>query len=582
MNELSPTALAEAYRDGRARPREVLEDVYSRIEKAGVSPVWISLQPFEAALSALQRAEQRAPRGPLFGVPFGVKDNIDVAGLPTTAACPEFAYVPQVSASVVERLTLAGAIVIGKTNLDQFATGLVGTRSPYGVCSSVFDARYLSGGSSSGSAVAVARGDVGFALGTDTAGSGRVPAAFNALIGVKPTRGLLSTRGVVPACRSLDCVSIFATDLRDAELLLATCAGYDAEDPFSRCAPLPTAPLGERVRLGVPIAESLDFFGDDESARLFTAAVARLSALPAELVPIDLRTFREAASLLYQGPWVAERLAALGGFFDSHPAAVQPVIRGILEKARAYTARDAFEGSYRLAALRRRTEPVWQQIDALVVPSVPSHYTIEAVLADPIELNTQLGTYTNFVNLLDLAALAIPAGFRANGLPFGITLIAPAFADRLLLELAGRASGQPAAAPPGPAPGSVWLAVAGAHLSGQPLNHELVRRGARLLRTTRTAPEYRLYALRTEPKKPGLVHAPGTHGVAVEVEIWQLDLAAFGSFVAEIPAPMSISQTRLADGSWVKGFSCEPHALASADDISAYGGWRAFLARGAG
>jgi allophanate hydrolase len=576
MIDLSPRALVDAYRTGRARPRDVLERVYARIQRAGVAPVWIQLQPFQAALAALDRAD---PSAPLFGVPFGVKDNIDVAGLPTTAACPEFSYVPRANAAVVERLIAAGAIVIGKTNLDQFATGLVGTRSPYGVCASVFDSRYLAGGSSSGSAVAVARGDVSFALGTDTAGSGRVPAAFNSLIGLKPTKGLLSTRGVVPACRSLDCVSIFTRELFDAAAVLEVCRGFDPEDPFSRRAPEPVARLPERVRLGVPSAESLDFFGDDESARLFQAAVTAFSRLPAELVEVDLRLFREAASLLYQGPWVAERLVALGAFFEQSPDAIHPVVRGILEGAKRYSAKDAFEGRYRLAELRRKTEPVWQGIDALLVPSVPSHYTIDAALADPIGLNQNLGTYTNFVNLLDLSALAIPEGFRESGLPFGVTLIAPAFADAQLVELARRRLGEPETARATPAPGVVWLAVAGAHLSGQPLNHELSSRAARLLKTTQTAAEYRLFALDTQPKKPGLVHAPGGSGRAIEVEIWELDQRAFGSFVAGIPAPMSIGTTRLADGSSVKGFCCEPHALEGALEISEHGGWRAFLSQ---
>jgi allophanate hydrolase len=446
------------------------------------------------------------------------------------------------------------------------------------VCSSIFDSRYISGGSSSGSAVAVARGDVGFSLGTDTAGSGRVPAGFNDLVGVKPTRGLLSSRGVVPACRSLDCVSIFASNLADAELLLEVCAGYDVEDPFSRPQPTVQARLPERVRLGVPSAESLEFFGDDESARLYQAAVSRFAALSAELIEVDLRVFRDAASLLYQGPWVAERLAALGPFFERSAAAVHPVVRGILEGARRYSARDAFEGSYRLAELKRKTEKVWQTIDALLVPTAPSHYTIDAVLADPLGLNQNLGTYTNFVNLLDLSALAVPAGFRENGLPFGVTLIGPAFADSQLLELARRERGESAEARRAPSPGFVWLAVAGAHLSGQPLNRELVSRGARLLRTTRTAPEYRLFALDTIPPKPGLVHAPLGPGASIEVEVWELDQRAFGSFVAEIPAPMTIGSTRLVDGSTVKGFSCEPHALQGAREISEHGGWRAFLA----
>jgi allophanate hydrolase len=578
MERLSVRALQSGYRSGRLRPRDVLEGVYARIERASERPTWISVRPFEAALAQLQKLEAERPDAPLLGVPFAVKDNIDVAGLPTTAACPEFAYSPAASAAVVERLTLAGAIVIGKTNLDQFATGLVGTRSPYGACASVFDSRYISGGSSSGSAVAVARGDVAFALGTDTAGSGRVPALFNALVGLKPTRGLLSARGVVPACRSLDCVSLFTNDLADAAELFELCAAFDPADAFSRLEPAPLPGLPEKIRLGVPSRASLEFFGDSASAQCFSEAVARLSRLPAELVEVDLTPFRQAADLLYNGPWLAERLAAVGDFLDAHPDSVHPVVREIIGAGRQRSAREAFEGSYRLQALKRVTEPVWQSVDALVVPTAPTHYTIEEVLAEPVLLNQRLGTYTNFVNLLDLSALAVPSGFKPNGLPFGVTFLAPAFHDRRLLELAARAEGAPTGSDLGLKRGSILLAVAGAHLSGQPLNHELVTRGARLVRATQTASEYQLYALRTEPPKPGLVHSPG-QGRAIEVEVWELDERAFGSFVAAVPAPMTIGTVTLADGSRVKGFSCEPHALVGAADITADGGWVKYLRR---
>jgi allophanate hydrolase len=574
--ELSIAALRRDYREGKRRPRDVLESVYAGLAKRGERPVFISTAPLEAALDALAAAEKNNPEGPLFGIPFAVKDNIDVEGLATTAACPQFSYDPQASAPVVQRLIDAGAIVIGKTNLDQFATGLVGTRTPFGVCASVFDERYISGGSSSGSAVAVARGDVSFALGTDTAGSGRIPAAFNDLVGVKPTRGLLSSRGVVPACRSLDCISIFSGDLEDARLLLEIAQGYDPADPFSRRAPTVPGPRA-RLRLGVPNAGSREFFGDIESAALFDAAVARYEAY-AELEPIDLGPFREAAELLYQGPWVAERLAAVGSFFERQPDAVHPVLRGILEGAKRFTARETFEASYRLEALRRVSSEVFERIDALLLPTAPTHYAIAEVLAEPILLNSRLGTYTNFVNLLDLSGLAVPAGFRGNGLPFGVTLLAPAFHDFNLLTLASRVSEGAAAASAGPGAGRVWLAVAGAHLSGQPLNAELVNRGARLVKTSETAPEYRLFALPTTPPKPGLVHAPG-NGQAIEIEIWELTEGEFGSFVAAIPAPMTIGTTRLRDGSSVKGFSCEPHALEGATEISRYGGWRAYLSR---
>jgi len=566
--------LLEAYRSGRKNPAEELTSRLRKIEAEGERPIWISRFSEAAVLAQLEAADTAAP---LYGVPFAVKDNIDVAGLPTTAACPEFSYLPARHASVVERLVQAGAIVIGKTNLDQFATGLVGTRTPYGSCSSVFDSRYISGGSSSGSAVAVAKELVAFSLGTDTAGSGRVPAAFNALVGVKPTRGLLSTRGVVPACRSLDCVSIFTKSVADAGLLLELCAGFDADDAFSRERALVNALGDARPRLAVPRAEDLEFFGDDDSVELFLAAVERAEGLGAEISRFDLAPFREAAALLYAGPWVAERLTVVADLLAKNPEAVHPVVRGIALAGRGYSAEAAFRAQYRLGELRLRAQQVLANCDALLLPTAPTQYTIQEVLDNPLELNARLGTYTNFVNLLDLSALAVPAGFKQSGLSFGVTFMAPAFHDERLLELGRRFVGEPEHGSR-PAHDCVWLAVAGAHLAGQPLNHELTSRGARRIRTTRTAAEYRLYALDTVPPKPGLVHAPGEPAHAIEVEIWELTREAFGSFVAQIPAPMTIGMTRLADGSVVKGFSCEPHALQGAREISQFGGWRAFRA----
>ncbi len=572
----SVAQLTAAYRAGDTHPGDLLNELATSIEAGGANPVWISTFSREALQAQLAAAD---PAGPLYGVPFAVKDNIDVVGLPTTAACPAFSYEPTRSATVVEQLVQAGAIVVGKTNLDQFATGLVGTRSPYGICASVFDPRYVSGGSSSGSAVAVASGQVAFALGTDTAGSGRIPAAFNALVGLKPTRGLLSTRGVVPACRSLDCVSILAHTVADAQQLLEVCARFDADDPFSRERAAVVGFGDGPVRLALPREEDLEFFGDQESAELFAAAVARATSLGWQLSRFDLRPFREAAGLLYSGPWVAERLAAVSGFLEEHAGAMHPVVRGIVEGGRQYSAEAGFRGIYRLAELRRVVDAVFEGCDALLLPTAPSHYTIEELLENPLELNSRLGTYTNFVNLLDLSALAVPAGFRKAGLPFGVSFVGPAFHDGRLAELGRYFHGESQAAE-APGPGRVWLAVAGAHLTGQPLNHELSARGARRVRCTQTAPEYRLYALNTTPPKPGLVHVPaepdGAQAHAIEVEVWELTDAAFGSFVAGVPAPMTIGMTKLADGSLVKGFSCEPYALAGALEISHFGGWRGF------
>ena len=584
--------LAQAYASGSLTPEAVMNEVYDRIATHGERPVWISLRSREEAITHARSA----PHGPLYGVPFAVKDNIDVAGLPTTCACPEFAYTPGRSAAVVERLEAAGAIVVGKTNLDQFATGLVGTRSPYGIPSSVFDPEYVSGGSSSGSAVAVAAGHVSFALGTDTAGSGRVPASFNNIVGLKPTKGMVSARGVVPACRSQDTVSIFALTAADAALVLQSSAGFDWEDPFSRPAPRPLAfeTLSPPVRVGVP-AGDLEFFGDTEAQRLFEFSIERARALGAQIVDVDFSPFKEAANLLYSGPWVAERLAAIKAFFADNSEAIHDVVRGIILNAGTLTAVDAFEGMYRLAELARCAEREWQKMDVLLLPTTPTTYKIAEVLADPVRLNSNLGLYTNFVNLMDLSALAVPAGFRSNGLPFGVTLIGRAFEDARLAALgdtlhratsdirlgatAVRLDETPALATP--LQKAIEVAVVGAHLTGQPLNGQLQERHARFKRTARTAAGYSFYALaNTTPLKPGLVYDGKGQG-NIEVEIWEMDEAAFGSFVALIPAPLGIGTVQLADGGPVKGFLCEAHAVSDAEDITHHGGWRAWLtARG--
>ncbi|HEY0833374.1 MAG TPA: allophanate hydrolase [Azospirillum sp.] len=598
VHSLEIAVLAKAYADGGLSPAAVLDAVHDRIAAMGERPVWIHLLSRADTGRRLAAAEARRAAGeelPLFGIPFAVKDNIDVAGLPTTAGCPEFAYTPDRSATVVERLEAAGAILIGKTNLDQFATGLVGTRSPYGACSSVFDARYVSGGSSSGSGVAVGAGLVSFALGTDTAGSGRVPAAFNNIVGLKPTKGLVSAAGVVPACRTQDCVSIFAGTAGDALAVLAVTGAYDAADPYSRTAPagatLP-APLPPGFRFGVP-ADGLEFFGDEAAAALFAASADRMEALGGVRVAVDFTPFRDAAQLLYSGPWVAERLAAIRPFAESNPEAIHPVVRGIVLGAATIGAADAFAGFYRLAELIRRAEAEWAKMDVLLLPTTGTTYTIAELAAEPVRLNSNLGYYTNFVNLMDLSAIAVPAGFRANGLPFGVTLVGRAFADGGLAALADRfhraqvlpigATGHLPEGPPPDAdraaPGTVRLAVVGAHLSGQPLNHQLTGCGARLVRTARTAEGYRLHALAgTVPAKPGLVRDPAGAG-GIELEVWELDDAAFGRFVAEVPAPMTIGTVVLEDGTPVKGFLCEPIALQGAEDITRFGGWRRWLAR---
>jgi allophanate hydrolase len=528
---------------------------------------------------------------PLWGIPFAVKDNIDVAGLPTTAACPAFAYTPGDDATVVARLRAAGGIVIGKTNLDQFATGLNGTRSPYGAPRSVFDPDYVSGGSSSGSSVAVAAGFASFALGTDTAGSGRVPAAFQNLVGIKPTPGLLPNSGTVPACRSVDCITVFALTVGDGVAIRKIAEGFDPADPFSRRA-TPTALPTSGLRIGVLSRSEREFFGNTEIEHLYDKAVAAAGAL-GTIVEFDYAPFRTAAALLYEGPWVAERLAAVEQFIGTNAQDFDPTVRTIIAGATGKSAVEAFKGKYRLEELRRATETEWAKADVLLLPTSPTTYTVAEMRADPITKNSHFGRYTNFVNLLDCAAIAIPAGFdSADHLPAGVTLVGPAFTDDALAPLAdtlhrslARGMGRdktavlPAASVVPPlASTMVPIVVVGAHLTGMPLNRELTGPGGRMLRACRTAPDYRLFALpNTTPPKPGLVREPGFTGSGVAVEVWELPPAAFGEFVARIPAPLGIGKITLEDGSVVSGFLCEAHAITGAEDITRYGGWRAYL-----
>src|SRR5258706_2287963 len=565
---------------------ERIAAIYDRIDAGPLAPVWISLVPREVSLARARELEDSAL--PLRGVPFAIKDNIDLAGLPTTAGCPAYAYSPERSATVVAKLIEAGAILIGKTNMDQFATGLVGTRSPHGACSSIYDQRYISGGSSSGSAVAVAAGLVAFSLGTDTAGSGRVPAAFNNLVGLKPTRGALSTRGVVPACRTLDCVSVFARSCGEAHAVWQMARGFDPGDPFSRT----TGPgddaapwLAGSFRFGVPPADQLEFFGDDAAADRYRSAIADVERIGGEKVEIDFSVFRAAADLLYSGPWVDDRLAAIRPFIESHADEMNAVVRGIISGGTGYTAGDAFDAQYRLAELRRAAEREWERMDLLVLPTAGTIYTHEEVAADPVRLNTNLGYYTNFVNLLDLAAVAVPAGFRPSGLPLGISFIGPAFSDAALLAVAHRFH-RAHTKVPGPVldlgtcpPGCVAIAVVGAHLTGQPLNWQLTQRRARLMKTTRTLPGYRLFALRgTQPPKPGLVREDGFGGPGIEVEVWAIPENQFGGFAAAVPPPLGIGTPTLQDGEVVKCFICEPYAIAGSPEITRFGGWRNYLA----
>ena len=581
--------LRSGYLAGRFTPAEIIGRLMDRADRAEQHHIWITRLSRNQVMSHVEALQSRSvDELPLYGIPFVIKDNIDLAQVPTTAACPPFAYTPARSATVVQRLLEAGAIPLGKTNLDQFATGLVGTRSPHGACRNSFNGQYISGGSSSGSAVAVATGLASFSLGTDTAGSGRVPAAFNNLVGLKPSLGRLSTRGVVPACRSLDCVSIFALTAPDAAAVLGVAEGFDPEDPYARNLGNAAIPA---LRFGVPRRDQLQFFGDSEYARLFDASISRLESSGGIRVEIDFAPFLDAARLLYEGPWVAERYAAVGRFMEAHPDALFPVTAQIIAAGRKPSAVEAFEGQYQLKALKRASEAAWSQVDFIVTPTAGTIHTIAAVDADPIRLNATLGYYTNFMNLFDLAGVAVPAGFRSDGLPFGITLVGPQASDRALLTLADTVHRRLATSlgatnvplspstveAPALAAGYIALAVCGGHMEGLPLNHQLRERGGYLLQRTHTAASYRLFALPGgPPHRPGLVRVPHG-GAAIDIEIWALPTESLGSFVAGIPSPLGIGRVELQNGAEVSGFICEGYGASGAADITEFGGWRAYL-----
>jgi len=589
---LDINTLLQGYRDKSFTAQDVLQMVQQRIDNQPNHNAWITRLSAEQVDSYLEQLGEFDPDNkPLYGIPFAIKDNIDLAGIPTTAACAEYSYTPAKHAFVVQCLIDAGAIPVGKTNLDQFATGLVGTRSPYGAGKNSFNPAYVSGGSSSGSSVALAMGQVSFSLGTDTAGSGRVPAAFNNLVGLKPTRGWLSTSGVVPACRSLDCVSVFALCSGDAQRVLDVAGRFDSDDEYARRAPAsePAFDAGN-FSFGIPRADQLAFFGNDEGEKLFQQAVVKLEALGGTRQEIDFEPFLKAARLLYEGPWVTERYVAIETFIQQQPDAMHPVTRDIIGGGADPLAADAFRSQYRLAQLRRQTEPVWDALDFIVTPTAGRCYTIDEVEADPVTLNSNLGYYTNFMNLLDFSALAVPVGFEHSGLPFGVTLFAPAYTDRALMAVGDRLhrtllSTQGAMDLPLPSEavsskklpeGWTTVAVCGAHLSGLSLNYQLTERGAYLLEATRSSGDYRLYALPGGPPyRPGMVRAEA--GENIDIEIWAIPLEQFGSFVAGIAYPLGIGMIETETGQWLQGFVCESHALSAAEDITHLGSWREYL-----
>ena len=589
------------YQQQKLTPKQLCQQIRERSLQFAEYNIWIHLLSAEQQQPYLDALAEKDPQTcPLWGIPFAIKDNIDLAGIPTTAACDEFAYIPDQSAFVVQQLLNAGAIPVGKTNLDQFATGLNGTRSPYGACHNAFDFDYISGGSSSGSAVAVALGLVCFSLGTDTAGSGRVPACFNNLVGLKPTRGILSNSGVVPACKSLDCISIFAQTIDDANTLLAVAEGFDEQDGYSRKNPFGNQyrQYGVRscpLKMGILAAEQLQFFGDHGYATAYRQTLNKLSGLDIEFVEIDYQPFDETARLLYEGPWVAERYLACLPLIEQQPQAINSVILGIIAQGKAPHATDLFRAQYRLQTLKQRCLAQLQQCDCLLLPTAGKCFTQDELKREPVLCNSQLGYYTNFVNLLDLAALAIPTAFTENQLPFGVTLIAEAFTDRCLLSIAKRIEMTlqlPLGVEKQPADGVLcgteragkdnqWIdvSVCGAHLQDCVLNWQLTERGAKRIVQTYTAAKYRMYLLENEAVlRPGLI-LDNDAGCAIEIEIWSLPAAQFGSFVSEITAPLGIGKLETIDGQQVNGFICEPHALAKSREITNFGSWRQFLAQ---
>ncbi|TAE74495.1 MAG: allophanate hydrolase [Verrucomicrobia bacterium] len=559
------------------KPSALVAEIREKISLWDDPALFIHLPDWNEVVSMAVEVEAMSPDLPLWGIPFVVKDNIDVAGWPTTAGCPAFSYVPECDAEVVRRLRAAGAIPLGKANLDQFATGLVGTRSPYGVPRNAIDAEFLPGGSSSGSASAVAAGLCCFSLGTDTAGSGRVPAAFQGLVGWKPSKGLLSTRGVVPACRSLDCVSVFGHSAGDAAKVAAVLRGFDEADPFSREIE-PCGRLGMGFRFGIP--RDLDFSGDPDTPHLFAAAAERMRELGGLAVEVDLRPFVEAAKLLYEGPWVAERWAAVGGFLEEHPGEVFPVTRRILEDSKGWDAAAAFRASYRLAELARVAGKVWREVEVMLLPTTPRLYTVAEVLEEPYRTNATLGRYTNFMNLLDLCAVAVPAGVARDGrAPWGVTLAAPAGWDAVLLGLAGRFRGEAGEASTFCENEAIPVAVCGAHLEGLPLHWQLAERGALLRERTKTAAVYRMFVIPAAgalPQRPALIRDEAC-GASIEVEVWELSAAAFGDFVSRIPGPLGMGKVLLESGEEVPGFIAEPRAKEGAEEITSFGSWKAWL-----
>ncbi|EFL90913.1 allophanate hydrolase [Ahrensia sp. R2A130] len=585
-------SLRKAYAGG-TRPADVVDEIFARLDAVNDPGIFIHLCDRDRLKDEAEALGNCDPDLPLWGIPFAVKDNIDVGGIETTAGCPAYAYTPHEDAFVVARLRAAGALMIGKTNLDQFATGLVGVRTPYGAPLNSIDPAIVPGGSSGGSGVVVGHGIATFALGTDTAGSGRVPAALNNIVGLKPTLGALSAIGVVPACRTLDTVSIFALTVDDAYAAFQVACAYDEADSYSKpiVAPDLSAPA-PNLRIAIPDDASIEFFGDDVQQAAFARDVERLAQDGATIQRFDFEPLFAIARMLYQGAWVAERYTVIENLLNETPDAVHPVTRGIIGAAEGMTAADAFRGFYQLSDLKRAAQPILDGCDMLCVPTIPTFYSVADLEADPVTPNNNFGTYTNFVNLLDMCGIAVPTEARSDGRPGSITLLAAAGRDADVASLARSferdttrnlgATKHPVPQPqdlPAVAADTMEIAVCGAHMSGLPLNWQLTDRGATFLRTVKTAAVYGFYALSGDgPARPGLVRDTDV-GAAIDLEIWALPEHEFGSFMAGIPSPLGIGTIELSDGGTVKGFLCEASGTEGAQDISQLGDWRTYLAK---
>ena len=594
-------ALLFRYHSGVITPKNHIDNLLKIIRKnvnESIDSAWISVATDDNIASQLRNLESLAKEKaitdlPLYGIPFAIKDNIDALGWETTVACPDFMFEPIKNATVVQKLLDAGAILIGKTNLDQFATGLVGTRSPYGIVPNTFNPKYVSGGSSSGSASVVARGLVCFSLGTDTAGSGRIPAAFNNIVGTKPTPGLLSTEGVFPACKSIDCVSIMTLTAADADIVLNVAKSTEHDKALEAQFHPRSTPISNfinPIRIGIPI--SCQFLDNGQYQEAFTEALQIAKGLNVEFVPVDIDPFVKAGKLLYDGPWVSERFAVTEDFLNSNPNSFDTSVRQIILSGAPYSAAQGFRAIYQLKELEIETKKSWAKCDVILVPSAPNHPTIEDLKNHPIVKNSELGMYTNFVNLLRLCAIAVPSGFTKTGLPFGITLIAQEGSDNALLKLASqwqvlfelslgisniKGTSEEHTILEAPKDDVTQIAVVGAHLSGLPLNWQLTDRRSRLVKVCKTAKSYRLFALpNTHPPKPGLVRFP-SNGVSIELEVYEMPSTELGSFLNLIPTPLGLGNIELEDGSLVKGFICEQYAVHEAQDISNLGGWKSYI-----